>query len=77
MGNMGHELVSAATLEQRGIMPKGTAYKMAKAGQLPSYAVGAKGRGVRFNVPEVLAALRRPAGVRVSESAVEAQKVQA
>lgn len=54
------ELVSAGTLEQRGILPKGTAYKMAKAGQLPSYVVGAKGRGVRFRVEEVLAALRRP-----------------
>lgn len=60
METLPQELISAATLEQRGIMPKGTAYKMAKAGQIPSYAVGAKGRGVRFSVPEVLVALRRP-----------------
>lgn len=54
------ELVSAGILEQRGILPKGTAYKMAKAGQLPCYVVGTKGRGLRFRVEEVLAALRRP-----------------
>ena len=61
MNNMTEELVSAGTLEQRGILPKGTAYRMAAAGQIPSYSVGTKGRGVRFRVPEVLAALRRPA----------------
>ena len=54
------ELVSAAVLEQRGILPKGTAFRMAKVGAIPSYAVGVKGRGVRFKVDEVLAALRRP-----------------
>ena len=55
-------LVSAAALEERGILPKGTAYRMAKAGLIPSYTVGTKGRGVRFRVEEVLAALRRPSG---------------
>lgn len=60
MESMMEGLVSAAILEQHGILSKGTAYRMAKAGQLPSYAVGAKGRGVRFRVEEVLAALRRP-----------------
>ena len=54
-------LVSAAVLEKRGILPRATLYKMAKAGQIPSYAVGVKGRGVRFRISEVLAALRRPA----------------
>jgi excisionase family DNA binding protein len=53
-------LVTAVILEQRGILPKGTAYRMAKTGQIPSYTVGAKGRGVRFRIEEVLAALRRP-----------------
>lgn len=70
MGNMGHELVSAATLEQRGIMPKGTAYKMAKAGLIPSYFCGTKGRGVRFRIPEVLAALRRPLAGELTQQAV-------
>ncbi len=54
------ELVTAAVLEQRGILRKGTAFKMAKAGLLISYRCGVKGRGVRFRVDEVLAALRRP-----------------
>ena len=54
------ELVSAAVLEERGILPRGTSFRMAKLGLIPSYAVGAKGRGVRFRVEEVLAALRRP-----------------
>ncbi len=54
------ELVTATVLEERGILPKGTAYRMARSGQIPSYAVGTEGRGVRFRVEEVLAALRRP-----------------
>lgn len=54
------ELVSAAILEQRGIMSKSTAYLMAREKMIPSYSVGAKGRGVRFRIDEVLAALRRP-----------------
>ncbi len=53
-------LVAATALEERGILPRGTSYKMAKAGTIPSYAVGVKKRGVRFRVEEVLAALRRP-----------------
>ena len=54
-------LVTAGGLEQRQILKKGTAYRMAKEGQIPSYLVGRKGRGIRFRVDEVLAALRRPA----------------
>lgn len=58
MTNQG--LVTAAGLEQQHILKKGTAYRMAKEGQIPSYLVGSKGRGIRFRVDEVLAALRRP-----------------
>ncbi len=54
------ELVSAVVLEKQGILLKGTAYRMAKAGRIPCYAVGAKGGGVRFRIEEVLAALRQP-----------------
>ena len=54
-------LITAAGLEQRNILKKGTAYRMAKEGQIPSYLVGPKGRGIRFRVDEVLTALRRPA----------------
>lgn len=60
MDDRASELVSAAVLEKRGILRKGTAYRMAKAGQIPSYVAGMKMRGVRFRVEEVLAALRRP-----------------
>lgn len=55
------KLVSASVLEQLGILRKGTAYKMVQANLLTAYRVGAKGRGIRFKVDEVLAALRRPA----------------
>lgn len=58
------ELVTAAVLEQRGILRKSTAYKMAQAKLLVTYKVGAKGRGVRFRVEEVLAALRRPTSIQ-------------
>ncbi|MDI3462769.1 MAG: hypothetical protein OJF50_001590 [Nitrospira sp.] len=61
-------LVSASQLERLNILPKGTAYRMAKIGLIPSYAIGQKGRGVRFRVDEVLAALRRPV---VAEKAVQ------
>lgn len=61
------ELVTASVLEERGILRKGTAYKMAAQGKLPHYVVGCHDRGVRFRVDEVLAALRRPAA---SEKAV-------
>ena len=60
MDGLEHELVTAADLEARGILKKGTAYRMAKQGRIPSYAVGIRGFGVRFRVEEVLAALRRP-----------------
>lgn len=52
-------LVKASDLERLGMLSKGTAFRMAKAGLIPSYSVGAKGRGVRFRIGEVLAALRR------------------
>lgn len=53
-------LVSARDLEEKKILPKGSAYKLAKQGLIPCFKVGAKGRGVRFRISEVLAALRRP-----------------
>ena len=59
------ELVSAAVLEQRGILRRGTAFRMAKQGLIPSYFCGTSKRGVRFRVDEVLIALRRPAAQEV------------
>jgi hypothetical protein len=55
-----HVLVKASELEAQGVLPKATAYRMAKAGKIPCYVVGEKQGGIRFVVPEVLAALRRP-----------------
>jgi hypothetical protein len=54
-------LVTAAGLEERGILKRGTAYRMGKLGLIPCSYVGPKRKGVRFNVDEVLKALRRPA----------------
>ena len=53
------QLVTAQELEERGVMRKGTAYRMVKAGQLTHYKVGCGGGGIRFRVDEVLADLRR------------------
>jgi hypothetical protein len=53
-------LVSAADLEDMGIMRKSTAYRMARRGKIPSYTVGERDGGVRFFLSEVLTALRRP-----------------
>ena len=61
------QLVTAQDLEARGIIKKGTAYKMVKAGKLIHYKVGCVGGGIRFRVDEVLAALRRPATDEVSK----------
>ena len=55
-------LVTAAELEERGILKKGTAYRMAKQHLIPCSRVGAKRGGIRFSPLAVLEALRRPAG---------------
>ncbi len=57
----GDPLLTARQLEARGVMKRGTAYRMAEAGKLPHYVIGNSGRGIRFREAEVLAALRRPA----------------
>lgn len=54
------ELVTAAVLEERGILKKGTAYRMAKLKLIPCAYVGTRRRGIRFSPAEVLEALRRP-----------------
>lgn len=55
------QLVTAKELEVRGILKKGTAFKMAAAGKLVHYKIGCAGGGIRFRVDEVLLALRVPA----------------
>jgi len=41
-------------------MTLGSLYRLAKAGHVPSYKVGPKLSGVRFDIEEVRQALRRP-----------------
>ncbi len=53
-------LITARELESLGIMPKGTAYRMAAEGKLPHCVAGCRDRGSRFRVDDVLSALRRP-----------------
>jgi hypothetical protein len=60
-------LETATELERAGIVKRGCAYKLAKAGVIPSYLVGPKQTGVRFRRSEVLAALRRPTIREVQE----------
>jgi hypothetical protein len=55
-------LVTASVLEERGILKRGTAYKMAKAQLIPCHFVGVRRRGIRFILAEVLEALRCPVG---------------
>ena len=59
-GTSGEPLETATELERGGILKRGSAYKLVKAGVLPFYAVGQKQTGIRFRRSEVLAALRRP-----------------
>lgn len=53
-------LVKASALEAAHGLPKGSIYRLARQGVIPSYRVGPKLSGVRFVVEEVLDALRRP-----------------
>lgn len=61
------ELVTANELDRLGILKRGTAFKMAKSGVIPSYSVGPAMRGVRFRVGEVLAALKRDRTEEIEE----------
>ncbi len=54
------ELVKASELEARGILKRGTAYRMAKRNLIPFSRVGSKRGGIRFSPAEVLEALRKP-----------------
>jgi len=64
-GNDNEPLEKASAFEGDGL-PRGSLYKMAKLGIIPSYHVGPKRTGVRFRRSEVLAALRRPTGSQES-----------
>jgi hypothetical protein len=57
-----NEPLEKASAFLRDGIPRGSIYKMAKLGLIPSYRVGPKQSGVRFKRSEVLSALRRPLG---------------
>lgn len=54
-------LVTVSELVRRGILKRGAAYGMARAGLIPIYRVGRTRRGIRFRVGEVIDALRQSA----------------
>ena len=54
-------LVYAKEAARALAMGKGSLYRLARAGRIPSYSAGPRMRGVRFSISEVKAALRRPA----------------
>jgi predicted DNA-binding transcriptional regulator AlpA len=52
-------LVDAATVAEKLGQAKSSIYRLAKANVIPSYAAGPKLKGLRFDLAEVRAALRR------------------
>jgi excisionase family DNA binding protein len=53
-------LLTAAAIGERLGLSKHSVYKMAAAGKIPTYACGAKLSARRFDLAEVLAALKVP-----------------
>lgn len=64
MQNKHKRLVTATAFAALGI-PRGTIYRMAKEHLIPYYKAGAKGRGLRFDLDEVMAVLHQPAASTV------------
>lgn len=54
-------LVKARVVSERLGMAASQVYRLARSGAIPSYMVGEKKGGVRFDLREVKEALRRPA----------------
>lgn len=54
-------LIDAETVAEEIGQAKSSVYRLAKLGLIPSYKAGSRLRGVRFDLAEVRAALRRPA----------------
>jgi len=55
------KLVTARVVSEALGMAQSQVYRLSKAGIIPSFLVGAKRGGVRFDLHEVKEALRRPA----------------
>jgi predicted DNA-binding transcriptional regulator AlpA len=53
-------LVKARVVSERLGMAMSQVYRLARCGAIPSYCVGEKKSGVRFDISEVKEALRRP-----------------
>lgn len=53
------KLVRARVVSEAMGMAQSQVYRLAKSGQIPSYQVGEKKGGVRFDLQEVRQALRR------------------
>ena len=64
MQNKHKKLVTATAFVPLGI-PRGSVYRMAKCGLIPYYKAGARGRGLRFDLDEVMAVLHQPAASTV------------
>lgn len=54
------KLVTARVVSDAMGMAASQVYRLAKLSKIPSYQVGGKGGGVRFDLREVREALRRP-----------------
>ena len=60
------QLVTAAAVNKALNIPAGTLYLMARKGLIPFYKTGAKRRALRFDIEEVLQAIRQPAVSRTT-----------
>jgi len=67
-------LISASVLERDHGLPKGTTYRLVKAGKIPYYNVGPKLTGIRFIAEEVLDALRGP--YRIDDSGMSGEETE-
>lgn len=59
MENKTRQLVTAGPIAEATHQARSTVYRLARDGKIPSYRAGLLGRGVRFDLVEVLEALRR------------------
>lgn len=56
---MSEQLVDAATAARQLGMTRSSVYRLAKANKIPSYSAGPRLTGVRFDICELRAALKR------------------
>lgn len=61
------KLVTAKVVSEAMGMAPSQVYRLARSGAIPSFSVGEKRGGVRFDLHEVKEALRRPVSREVSK----------